>query len=389
MKMIKKYWFIIIFALTLMVPLYGGFLERNIVLSGVTASPEVVEITEETLGNGTYQTYLNDLWENNFPGKKILLNVRNQLLFSFCGISPNSNVVVGKDGYLYEPGYILAELQVEAPGTDEYFDNLSENLIALDALLNENDKELYIFITPTKAYFCDDYFPTRYELLSGKENYTETNYSKFLEMLEGTELSYFDSIQYIEENLDTEAIQSPIFWKSGIHWSHFWGGSAAGEFLSFMDENSKYDLSAVEVTETKSDLPTYPDTDLYDSLNLLDKVPNEDWYSATMNVVQNGEDYPNIFLRGGSFMGQSLSSLIRCGVFGEDVHFENNYYFLNKYAEAYYLSGYSAYDEMDLDTLVGKSDILVLEINEAQICNMSWGFIEYLLEHPEYLDYNY
>ena len=85
-------------------------------------------------------------------------------------------------------------------------------------------------------------------------------------------------------------------------------------------------------------------------------------------------------------MGQSLSTLLRAGIFEKDVHFENSYCFTDQYNTIYNLSGFSAYDELNLDQLIGQSDILVLEVNDGAIPNMSWGFIEYLLEHPEYLD---
>lgn len=50
------------------------------------------------------------------------------------------------------------------------------------------------------------------------------------------------------------------------------------------------------------------------------------------------------------------------------------------------MSGFTAYDELNLDVLMGQSDILVLEVNESHISNMSFEFISYLLEHPDYLD---
>lgn len=85
-------------------------------------------------------------------------------------------------------------------------------------------------------------------------------------------------------------------------------------------------------------------------------------------------------------MGQSLYALIQSGVFGKDVQLENNYYFTDQYQFSHTLSSFTSYEEMDLDTLLGQSDILVLEVNEAFIHTMSWGFIDYLLENPQYLD---
>lgn len=388
MKFIKEKWFIIVFFLLMAFPLYGGIVDRNITLSGVTATPEPVVMTAETLGNGSYQTYLNDVWESDFPGKKILLKIRNQILYSVCQVSPNKNVIVGKDGYLYEPNYILFENQTYPPNSEEYFATLGTNLAQLKTLLEQNGKELYVFVTPSKADYCKEYIPDRYMALNHEDDYDYTNYSKLIEILDGNAINYFDSIAYINENLDTETEAGPLFYASGIHWNHAWGNRAAAQFLDYMDTKSKYDLSSVSVTTAPSDVPVYPDTDLYDSLNLL--LPAEDnWYQTATVIDEAGADYPKVFYRGGSFMGQSLNSLIKAGVFSEDVHFENNYYFMDNYSLVYNLSAFNAYEEIDLDSLLGKSDILVLEVNDGAIYTMSWGFIEHLLEHPEYLDYNY
>lgn len=388
MKIIKEKWFIIVFFLSMLFPLYGGIVDQNVTLSGVTATPEPVVASAETLGNGSFQTYLNDLWESDFPGKKILLKVRNQILYSVCQVSPNKNVVIGKEGYLYEPNYILFENQTYAPNSEEYFETLGANLAQLEQLLEANGKELYVFITPSKADFCKEYIPDRYMSLNQEDAYSYTNYSKLVETLNSNEINYFDSIAYINENLDKETEAGPLFFASGIHWNHSWGNRAAAELLDYMDTKSQYDLSSVSVTTAPSDVPVYPDTDLYDSLNLLFS-PEDEWYQTATVIDEAGEDYPKVFLRGGSFMGQSLNSLIKAGVFSEDVHFENNYYFTDNYSLSYNLSAFDAYDEIDLDTLLGKSDILILEVNDGAIYTMSWGFIEHLLEHPEYLDYNY
>lgn len=381
----RKYWFIIIFAVTLAIPLYGNLADSRITLSGVTTELESIEANLSTVGDGSYQTYLNEKWEESFPGKKMLLKIRNQMLYSLFQESPNSNVVIGKDGYLYEPAYIYFETQAYAPSSEEYFENLGCNLRELNKKLEKNGKELYVFITPSKAHFYKDYIPSRYMFLDDEDAYSYTNYTKLLEELEKNNINYYDSVAFIEENLNSGILEAPLFYASGIHWSQPWGETCAADFLAYMNEHSKYDLGEVSVTESTCDKPVSPATDLYSSLNLV--LPaKEQWYSAEMSVDIEGEDKPNIFLRGGSFMGQSLNSLIRCGLFGKDVHFENNYYFTDQYSSSYTLSGFKAYDEIDLDTLVGQSDILVLEVNEGAIYTMSWGFIEYLLEHSECLE---
>lgn len=385
----KKNWFCLIFLFTLILPVYGKLLDNPISLSGVTASIAPVERNIQTLNEGTYQTYLRSAWEADFPGRKLLLCIRNQLLYSLLNVSPNQNIVIGKENYLFEPEYIIAELQICPPTPDEYFSTLGNNLLKLKSLLKKNGKELYVFITPSKAHFYREYIPDKYFYCSTRTDFnTCTDYERFLNTLEKNNINYYDSIKFINEAMASKRFQSPLYYKSGIHWSHPWGEAAAAEFLDYIRTHSKYDLNSIQVTERLSDKPIEPDTDLYSALNLL-KKPNEQWWASEIKVIHQGKDHPNVFLRGGSFMGQSLNALIHNGVFGKDVHFENNYYFQDNYSSKHTISKFDSYNEINIDMLLGQSDIVILEVNERAIPMMNWGFIEHLLEHPEYLDYDY
>ena len=384
----RNYILIFIFVLTLALPIYGSALDKGMSLNGVSESADAVELNLSDVQDGSFQQYLNDCWENGFPGRKLLLKVRNQLLYSLLDQSPNSNVVIGKDGCLFEPMYILYETQVYPPSSEEYFDKLGSNLKELKELLNKNGKELYIFVTPSKAHYMKDKIPDILMYADKEQYHSYTNHEKLIETLELSGVDYYDSDEFIDEHIDDGILKAPLFYNSGIHWSHSWGRTCAANFLAMMREKSSYDLSLVNVSEEISDEPIEPDTDLYSSMNLLFDA-KETWYDAPVSISYQGNDKPSVFIRGGSFLGQSISALVRAGVFGSDVHFENNYWFLDNYTASGTLSGFTAYDELPLDFLVGKSDIVILEVNDGVIPNMSFGFIDYILEHPEYTDREY
>ncbi len=384
MKTVRKYWFIVFFVLTLSVPLYGRFLDAGIELKGVSKEMEPIRVSMKTVGDGTFQSYINSVWEIGFPGRKMLLRIRNQFLYSVLNVSPNTNVMIGKNKYLYEPSYIYNEIQAYAPSDEEYFYMLGDKLRKLKELLEVQGKELYVFITPSKAHFCREYIPNLIMKLDKEDLYSYTNYEKLLEELDKNKIVYYDSIRYLEDN--PAELESPLFYRSGIHWNQTWGETCAGNFLQLINENSQYDLGTVIVEESICDEPISPATDLYSSLNLI--IPaGEKWYASEMRVVNEGIDKPNVFLRGGSFMGQSLNALIRSGRFGDDVHFENNHIFTDSYSKLESISKFDAYDEIDIKPLLQNTDILILEVNEGAISNMSWGFIDYLLDHPDYLEY--
>lgn len=353
MKTAKEYWFVAFFMLVTIYPLYGGLLDKGVVLSGVVQESESVERTKESIMDGSYQAWLNNYWDLYFPGKSVLIRIRNQMVYSLLHESPNRNVVIGKNEYLYEPRYIAFETQMYPPESADYFEELANDLQKLSYELEKNGKELYIFISPSKADFCKDSIPVQYDLVS-PENRIKSNYEMLIEVLTAKQLHCYDSIDYIKNNVGK--YESPVFYKLGTHWSHVWGESVAAEFLEYIKKHSKWDLSTIKISENKSDEPIYPDADLYDSLNLL-LNSHDNWYASESHVLKEGKDKPNVFYRGCSFMGQSLNMLINKNVFGENVHFENSYYFTDNYSNSVNLTNSESYDEMDMDRLMGQTDI--------------------------------
>lgn len=377
--------FVLCFFVMLLYPLYGGFIDENLTLSGVTSTTTRQPFSVEAAMDGSYQSSLNSWMESNFAGRKALIKIRSQLLFSLGKESPNNNVVIGKDNYLFESGYILTELGISRVTDPNYFEDLMNKLTQLDRILQENGKELYLFITPSKAYFCKDKIPGVY-LEDSDDNLEANDYTEFLRYLKETDLHYFDSRSYIE-SLQGEEIEAPVYYPTGIHWSSSYGYRAAKAFSEYISETGKWTLSKIEIEETPCESPVWPDADLYQSLNLIAEPKGVQYFTNNITVVEDGQ-HPNVFVRGGSFLGQSINGLIQAGMFGKDVHFENNYYFLNRYTETDTLESFTAYDDFrEMPELLAQSDIIILEVNEAAISRMSFGFLDYLLEHPEWLNY--
>lgn len=363
-------------------PVLGRFLDKEIQLSGVTNTSELSDFNIQNVMDGSYQTSFNNWWDENFPGRSLLINIRGQLLYTFLNQSSNTNVTIEKDKYLFSPGYITTELGANRIEDEMLLQDLGQKLISLEKILKENGKELYIFMTPNKAHFCSDKISWKFNLLKSDD---ENNYNMFKKLLEKTDLKYFDSREYIE-NYNGEKIDAPIFYPTGIHWSSSWGMHAAIAFEEYINENSKWELSELECKESPCNEPQWPDADLYQSLNIISQ-PKQQYYTASISIKKE-KDKPNVFIRGGSFLGQSLNGIISAGVFKKDVHLENTYYFTNRYSKKKDLSSYTSYDEMNLDKMLGETDILILEVNENSLDAMGFGFIEYVLEHPEYFNNN-
>ncbi|WP_022760430.1 alginate O-acetyltransferase AlgX-related protein [Butyrivibrio sp. AD3002] len=374
--------FVALFIMILLFSLYGRITDRFVKLNGVTGTSSFSGGTISEILNGETQTNLNTYIENNFGGRSLLIKLRSQLLYSGFGISPNKNVVIGSNRFLFEPEYIYKELNIYQPAGDEYFDELMDKLEEIQNICEENGKELFVFVTPSKAYFCKDMIPRKYFELGNDE---ETNYQKFIRHIQERNLKYFDSHAYIEEHKNE--IEAPVFYSTGIHWSHPWGNKCAIEFAKYISLNSRYCLGnfSQEISRKETKKPDHPDADLYNSLNLFAK-PNNDIYYDSRITLESESDCPKVFLRGGSFMGQSLRAIGNAGAWDTAAHFENNYCFVDNYSKTMNFSAFDSYEEFEsMGEYLGQADILILEVNEAATPNMSWGFIDYLLDNQQLL----
>ena len=112
-----------------------------------------------------------------------------------------------------------------------------------------------------------------------------------------------------------------MFYSTGIHWSHSYGNVAAKAFSEYINTKSRWELSAISIDEYKVDEPLWPDADLYQTLNLFSEPKDVQYYATKLSIVEQ-RDRPNVFIRGGSFMGQSLNSLISVGMFNKNIHLE-------------------------------------------------------------------
>ena len=148
MRKFGQWLFIICFCLILLYPLFGKVVDEGIKLSGVSASKNVQELNYTNIMEGTFQTSLNDWVDGNFPGRKMLIKIRSQAMYSLLNDSPNKNVQIGKDKYLYEPNYIRKELAISVASDAKYYEKLITKLETLQELMAGQGKELYIFITP-------------------------------------------------------------------------------------------------------------------------------------------------------------------------------------------------------------------------------------------------
>lgn len=379
MKHLRQKIFIAAAAAVLLSPVLLSKTDRLFAVHGVEDQAGFPQITAASLFGGQAQAEFEGYVQQHLPGKPFMVRLRNEITFSLLGTVPNNNYSMNRDRNLFSWENVSYYLQYFAPVTEEGAEELVGKLKQLESLLGEHGKKLYLFITPCKVRYTEDGLPWVDKAMAPVRQ--DGNYERLVSALEGSGLEYFDSIVYLEENRQKLDSRVPLFYRTGLHWSVYVGNVVGAAFGDYLEERSGFNLPEMEVSAQPCDTPVYPDADSFEVFNLLQK-PYDEYYEPVIQVTDASTDAPGILCRGGSFMGQSVAVLIRNRYFGKNVSMENRQVFTDAFAN---VQEFTSYDQIDLKDSFKDIDIVVLEVNETAVSEMGFGFIDYVLGHPEIL----
>lgn len=371
--------FIAAAAAVLLSPVLLAHTDRRFAVDGVENRAEFPQISAQSLVSGQAQAEFESFVQQRLPGKPFMVRLRNEITFSMLGTVSNINYSMNRERNLFSWENVSYYLQYFAPVSKEGAGELRGKLELLERLLADNGKELYIFITPCKVRYTEEELPWVDKVMAPERQ--DGNYERLMSELKDSDLKYFDSIAYMAEHGGEFDSRVPLFYRTGLHWSVYVGNVVGAAFGDFLEEESGYNLPEMEITARPCEEPVYPDADSFEVFNLLQK-PYDDYYEPVIRVTDAATDAPGVLCRGGSFMGQSVAALIRNHYFGKNVSMENRQVFTEEFAG---VQGFDSYEQLDLKEYFKDIDIVVLEVNETAVSEMSFGFIDYVLEHPEIL----
>lgn len=168
---------IVIFMFSMMISsgILGQVILKQRNLSGETVKIEKPEINKEGWMSGSLQAELEAYISENLKIRSYLIPIKNEITYHLLNSSPNSSIVIGKNKELYEEAYIGFETQIyNAMSRDEVL-HLSDKLAAMDKVLSDKGKKLFVFITPSKASVYPENIPDKYLAIAPKVR-TESSY---------------------------------------------------------------------------------------------------------------------------------------------------------------------------------------------------------------------
>ncbi|MGI4760045.1 MAG: alginate O-acetyltransferase AlgX-related protein [Janthinobacterium lividum] len=268
-------------------------------LGGAYITAEHPELTAESLTAGEYQAKLERYLEDRLGFRPWLVRLRNQLSFSLLGVARSSELVIGRDNVLFQPGPVNSYLGKDFLGEAEIRHRVHRMRSVQQALAQRGIPFLFM-MAPNKARYQPEDLPA----YLSQQKQPHSNYEVFIREMRANNINVLDFCQLFERWKDTT--RYPLFPKGGTHWSGYASTLAADTLFRRMEQLGSFNLLNFRregPVQVSRDTMRSTDGDLSNPLNLL--RPYQHYPMAYPRIVfsalQPGEQRPNLLVSGDSF----------------------------------------------------------------------------------------
>jgi hypothetical protein len=312
-----------------------------------------------------YEKYIVDTLGIREP----LVRLYNQLQFEFYKNTTAKSVVVGKDNYLFEIGYIRAYNGYDFVGSLR-LKKISEKIARLQDTLEKLDKSLIICFAPGKGSFYNEYFPNRYASASTDS----TNYKVLKRYLEMNDVNFIDAnAWFLRMKNSSDCLLYP---KYGIHWSYYGEQLFTDSLISYieslrgiqMNHLKQYDIK--RIGEYK-----YRDYDIADGMNLMaDLEPEVMCYPKSKWIIDSANAKPKTIVIADSYFW----GLFNRGFLNKACSPGGFWYYNRTVFPGY--KGKTKTSQLNLKEQIDKSDVIVLLGTEIHYKHLGFSFVDEALK---------
>lgn len=334
---------------------------------------------------GSYQKDLEEWYNDNFYLRNNFIKLYSRLKFNIFDKSSLPGAIKGKEGMLFEPDYVDEYLGLRKTTSDKDLKKLVHNIDEIRKVCNKFGKEFYLIITPSKAHFYHEYLPeraVREGTLHKDRQGKNRDYYRFLNILNSTDIKYFDSVKYIEDN--NKLFNTSLYSKYGTHWTFVTAAKVLNGFIDYINKTSRLDLTNIYVDDVLESNKSFneEDVDIQSVLNFKSKEKYKFQSPIVKSEKKDTRNMPNIFIEGGSFNWQLIKYLRMNRVVNEmDFMFYKK--FVRRYKFQQMINEQVSIDKNNkelsnayLDRYLPNKDMIILEVNQTALNNMGEGFIE-------------
>lgn len=272
---------------------------EEIPLLGAYNMAQEPQLSANAILAGEYQPGLENYLQDRIGFRSSLVRLRNQLSFSLFGVARSSELVIGKDNVLYQPGPVNSYLGKDFLGEDEIRYRIRRMRIVQQELTKRGIPFLFI-MAPNKARYQSKDLPVQIQ----KTKQAHSNYDVFMQQMKLEGINVLDFNQLFRQWKDTARF--PLFPKGGTHWSAYGSTLAADTMFKHIEKVGAFDLINFRVegkTTTSPNDVRGTDSDLSDPMNLLSSYQHYPmaYPRIVFDSLQPGQQRPSILVSGDSF----------------------------------------------------------------------------------------
>lgn len=328
--------------------------------------------------SGEFQQKADNYINTSFGFRPSFVRLHNQLDYWLFNVVNANNVIIGKDGYLYEYSYIKEYLGKNFLGKDEINKRISKLKSVSDTLAKRNI-DIVVLLAAGKASYFPEYFPD--SLHSGSK--TISNYDYFSFALDSAGLKYIDFNKWFVNMKDTS--RYALYTKGGIHWSKYGEFLVADSIIKYV-ENLKgiilpyYNLIEIETSLT----PRFRDNDIGEGMNLIFPHSSVEMaYPITEIVVPENSGSITASVVADSYFWEMYNEGLLKRIFSS-----GQFWYYNRKIHSPDPGWYTSdVESVDVRQETEKNDVIFILQTEATLYRFAFGYLDKLIE--VYKDTNY
>ncbi len=309
---------------------------------------------------GKYQSKKEKYLNENFGFRKTAVRLNNQIDFSFFAKTNVSKFIIGKQGCIYAKEHLDAYTGKDFIGEDSITHRMQRLKFVQDTLIKMGKTFIFVF-APGKASFYPEYFPEGYSDAMVEKN----NYRVYLKQAKELGVAFIDFNKYFIDNKSKS--KYPLYpLKFGIHWSDYAACLAMDSLVKYIENDRALDLPDFYWKKTEITFARNIDIDIVPPMNLL-YFSSEDKMAYPRLMIQSGQgkERPRIMAISDSF----YATLHNKGF--TKAFSRNHFWYYNKSLVDIKLTR-----NIPLEEEIRNSDVILIMSTEANLKDVSWGFID-------------
>jgi hypothetical protein len=324
-------------------------------------------ITKESWLNGKYQEKEDKYNNQTFGFRNWFLRLYNQVHFSIFKIPNAKNVIIGKNNYLYEEGYLLAAYGHDYIGYDSINRILKQIKLVGDTLKKLNVDLLSIY-APGKGSFYKEFIPNRYV----QEDY-KLNHPVYKKITLDYGLNHIDFYEFFMQAKDTSRYS--LFPKTGIHWSYYGEVIVADSIIKYIQKlrNIKTPELYWDTVKVSNEMQARDD-DIEKAMNLMFNIGDLEMGYPNVRIINQDSYKPKVLVLGDSYWDYISRNFTR-NIFQNERYWYYNW--LENPHVPYWNDKVKVWN-LNLQEIVEDQEVIIMIATDANYSAFPFQFIDQL-----------